>query len=175
MTDSDGIAWLNGLDEESAREALLACCASSAWALGMVERRPFANVPSLLAAGDVLWWSLDGDDWLEAFAAHPRIGDPDGGRQPRLGAAWSHGEQAGMHAVPPLLAERIAEDNRRYEDRFGYTFIICATGRPAAEMGVLLHARLTNAPEHELRVAAEEKRQIMRLRLGKLIAGMRKP
>jgi OHCU decarboxylase len=175
MTDRDGIAWLNGLDRDAAREALLACCGSTAWADRMVERQPFADAQTLLAAGDSVWQSLAEDDRLEAFAAHPRIGDADGGHQSQRGAAWSRNEQAGMHSVPAVLAARIAEDNRRYEERFGYTFIICATGRTPAEMAAALNARLTNSPGHELRVAAEEQRQIMRLRLGRLIAGMRTP
>jgi OHCU decarboxylase len=141
-------------------DALLACCGSRAWVRRMSEAGPFRDTEHLLETADRIWWSLTPADWLEAFAAHPRIGEKSGSR-------WSQQEQSGAAAAQaPVLAE-LAEVNREYEQRFGHIFIVCATGKTAEEMLGLLRARLGNDPETEIKVAAEEQRKITRLRLQK--------
>jgi OHCU decarboxylase len=118
-----------------------------------------------------VWRALDEADWREAFRAHPRIGEnkADAGQTDRE-KAWSTGEQAGMLTAAAQTQQALAEGNRRYEERFGYIYIVCATGRTAEEMLNLLTERLSNDPAAEILVAAEEQRKITRLRLEKLLS-----
>jgi len=161
---------LNMLSVEEARAAFLRCCGATQWARQMTTRRPFADPDVLLAVADEIWAGLLQDDWLEAFAHHPRIGDLDSLRTRFAGTrAWAEGEQAGAATASEEVLYTLAEGNRAYEERFGYIFIVCATGKSADEMLDLLHARLPNTPVAELPVAAEEQRKITRLRLEKLI------
>jgi OHCU decarboxylase len=137
----------------------------------MATRRPFASIAELIQAGDEIWQSLTPDDWLEAFGAHPRIGAGKAeisGHSP-ASSGWAAAEQLGMQGAADKIRDRLAEANRSYEVRFGYIFIICATGKSAAEMLGALERRLTNAPEEELVIAAEEQRKITTLRLARLI------
>jgi 2-oxo-4-hydroxy-4-carboxy-5-ureidoimidazoline decarboxylase len=161
---------LNAAGEQEAVAAFLRCCGSTAWARQMASSRPFATLESMLERSDRLWSTLSGDDWREAFSAHPRIG---GGRAAASGdtqsAAWSAQEQSGAAGAPADVAGRLAAGNREYEARFGYIFIICATGRSAAEMLDVLERRLGHDADEELSIAAEEQRRITRLRLAKLV------
>jgi 2-oxo-4-hydroxy-4-carboxy-5-ureidoimidazoline decarboxylase len=154
----------NALDEESATREFLRCCGSTRWAREMAAVRPFESAEMMMASADATWARLERQDYLEAFAAHPRIGESRGS------GAWSQQEQSGMASADQDARERLAQLNREYEARFGYIFIICATGRSAAEMAAALERRLHNAPADELRIAAEEQRTITRLRLEKLLS-----
>jgi 5-hydroxyisourate hydrolase / 2-oxo-4-hydroxy-4-carboxy-5-ureidoimidazoline decarboxylase len=185
---------VNALDEETAARTLQRCCGSSRWAQAMVRARPFASVAAMMDLGDAVWVSLDAADWFEAFAAHPRIGEPvspkladvdaseggpsgPGGSSPsglptealRAKVGWEGEEQSGARLADADARRRLAEGNGRYEARFGYIFIVCATGKSVEQMLEMLEARLKNDPHEELRIAAEEQRQITRLRLGKLL------
>jgi OHCU decarboxylase len=136
----------------------------------MSDRRPFSSLDELRAAADTLWGRLDRADWLEAFSAHPRIGEvPTPDADPTRN--WSSAEQSGMKAASEDVRARLIDANRAYERRFGYIFIICATGRPAAGMLAALEERLANRPEVELPIAAEQQRLITRVRLDKLLEG----
>lgn len=148
------------VDEAAAR--LLPCCGSRAWARRMAEGRPFQDIAELQEKSDRIWRSLDGADWREAFAAHPRIGE--------TGSRWSEQEQAGARGADARTLAELIEANLVYESRFDHIFIVCATGKSAAEMLGLLRARLDNDPEAELRIAAEEQRKITNLRLEKLFS-----
>jgi 2-oxo-4-hydroxy-4-carboxy-5-ureidoimidazoline decarboxylase len=164
----DGLSVLNALPADEARAALLRCCGSRRWADALTARRPFASAEELFAAAEEVWNGLGRDDWLEAFAAHPRIGDVETLRKKfATTAAWCAGEQAGVAGAAEETLQALAEGNRRYEDRFGHIFIVCATGKSAAEMLALLRERLGNDPAEELRVAAAEQAKITRLRLEK--------
>ena len=156
---------LNLLDADAAIQAFLRCCGSSRWARNMVEARPFASAEALAAAADAIWWGLQPQDWREAFAAHPEIGSGATGST----AAWSAEEQAGVADAAGQTRRRLAEANQEYRARFGYIFIVCASGRSGDEMLVRLEARLRHDPDRELRVAAEEQRNITQLRLRKLL------
>jgi len=130
------------------------------------------SLDAMAAAADRIWASLDEDAWREAFAAHPRIGAGRAGESGEAGGAdlsWAAGEQAGVADAPRDVRERLATANRDYEARFGYIFIVCATGKTADEMLAIIERRLHNEPDVELRVAAEEQRKITRLRLEKLL------
>lgn len=137
----------------------------------MIERRPFVSIDAVLGQADDAWQSLDPDDWHEAFMHHPRIGErtsevPQGSRA----AAWSSREQAGAAGAAAGLRDALAAVNQAYEQRFGYIYIVCASGKSAEELLSLARQRLTNTPAAELRVAAEEQRKITRLRLQQLFA-----
>jgi hydroxyisourate hydrolase len=167
---------LNDLEEEAATRELLRCCGSTKWARAMAAARPFASLDAMVSAADAVSASLERSDWLEAFAAHPKIGAvgsgaSTGGRASGEGreAEWSSGEQAGVASASADVLARLTEANREYEARFGYIFIVCATGKSADEMLQLLARRLDNYPDTEWRVAADEQRKITRLRLAKLI------
>jgi OHCU decarboxylase len=155
------LADLNALPARRAEAALLACCGSRTWARDVAARRPFASSQALLGAADEVWRGLGPDDWREAFAAHPRIGE--------RAAGWSATEQAAAATADAATVTRLAAANRAYEERFGYIFIVCAAGRSAEEMLALLEARMHNEPAAELRVAAGEQARITRLRLEKLL------
>jgi 2-oxo-4-hydroxy-4-carboxy-5-ureidoimidazoline decarboxylase len=135
----------------------------------MAARRPFAGAAGLFAAAREVWQGLAREDWLEAFAAHPRIGDLEALRGKFAAtAAWSAGEQAGVAGAAEATLRALAEANRAYEARFGHIFIVCASGKSAEEMLALLERRLNNSAEEELRTAAGEQEKITRLRLEKL-------
>lgn len=165
-----GLRRLDALPEQEARRALAACCAAERWIERMLAARPFESRERLLEAAERIWRDLDRADWLEAFAAHPRIGQLDGIRRDAATAArWSSQEQAGAQSADAATLVELAEANRRYEERFGHLFIVCATGKSAAEMLALLEQRLENSPDRELETAAAEQAAITRLRLEKLL------
>ncbi|HEX8906245.1 MAG TPA: 2-oxo-4-hydroxy-4-carboxy-5-ureidoimidazoline decarboxylase [Longimicrobiaceae bacterium] len=166
------LAELNALPEDEAFAAFLTCCGSTRWAGEMAARRPFRSQADVHdTAGDV-WDELGPEDWDEAFAAHPRIGERKAApAQSAQAAAWSAQEQSGAASAGQDVAAALAEGNREYEERFGRIYIVCATGKTAEEMLAILRARLANDPETELRAAAGEQAKITRLRLEKLLAG----
>jgi allantoicase len=171
-----GVRWLNALPARQAEAELLACCGARAWAAGVAAARPFADPGGLAAAADRVWEGLGRDDWLEAFAAHPRIGERGGGSgglkpspPESKGPGWSAGEQAGVGGAEAGLLAALADGNREYEERFGHVFLVCATGRDADELLAALKARIGNDPATELSVAAAEQAKITRLRLQKLL------
>jgi len=159
---------LNALDRDAAERALLRCCGSTAWAARMADGRPFSNVDAMLDTADRVWNDCAAGDWLEAFAAHPKIGSSGSSGSSGSGP-WSAQEQSGTRDAPGEVRDRLARGNRDYEARFGYIFIICATGKSADEMLAALERRLRNPPDVELGIAAGEQRQITRLRLLKLL------
>lgn len=140
-------------------EELLSCCGSTEWVRRMALGNPYPSPPALLEAARRTWASLSPDDWREAFAAHPRIGErpPPGGQESR--------EQVGMNAADAELRRRMADGNAAYEERFGMTYIVRAKGRSATEMLELLQERLQNDPHQEMAVAAEQQWEITELRL----------
>jgi OHCU decarboxylase len=186
MTAPARLVWLNSLAAEEAAAELLACCGSSAWACALATCRPFADDETLFAAAERIWWGLRPEDWREAFAAHPRIGERpaaapgdgpspagrDGRRAPaaRRFAAWSEAEQAGARRAGAAILGELAAANHAYETRFGHVFLICAAGKSAEQMLAALRDRLANEPPPELRIAAAEQAKITRLRLARLLA-----
>jgi len=165
---------LNRLAPARAREALARCCGASAWVERMVARRPFVNLNHLLGIAHAFWMGLGPDDWREAFTHHPRIGDLDSlARRFASTAALASREQAAVATSSRVVLEALAEGNRAYEERFGYIFIVFASGWRADELLALLKGRLGNDPETELRIAAREQWKIMRLRLDRMLEGPR--
>ena len=155
----------NALDAAQAAREVLPCCGSCAWAEGLATRRPFASAADLLAASDEVWWALAERDWQEAFDSHPRIGQQHAKTATAESLQWSAQEQGAAMSHDEALKAALADGNRRYEDQFGRIFIVCASGRSAAEILNILERRMENTPDVELREAAEQQRQITNLRL----------
>ena len=173
---SSGLERLNELAPGEAEALLLSCCGSREWARRLAAERPFGSAGELAKASDRIWRSLPKEEWLAAFAAHPRLGEVAGEKgtgsfdQKRgLSPFWSREEQAGTATASPETLANLAEANREYEERFGHIFIVCASGKSAAEMLAEALARLHNDAQTELEIAAEEQRKITRLRLAKLL------
>lgn len=160
---------LNACSDEQARADLGRCCGARGWVQAMLGCRPFTDDDDVIAQAQRAWWSLGREDWLEAFAHHPRIGQVDGRAAEATGTrAWATEEQAGALKAPEQERARFVDANRRYEERFGHVFLICATGRTAAEMYAALEQRMENDPDRELEIAAGEQAKITRLRLLRL-------
>jgi OHCU decarboxylase len=165
-----GIERLNSLTHEEAEAELLKCCGSTAWACGMSARRPFHDAGDVLRAAEEAWGVLDDEDWLEAFSRHPKIGERRSAtEQTRVEKGWSEQEQAGVGAADVEARAELAELNRVYAEKFGYIFIVCATGKSPEQILASLKSRMGNDPETELKVASQEQRHITRLRLEKLL------
>ena len=148
------------------------CCGSGKWARLMSAARPFASEDALIDTAAAIWNALQTEDWLEAFEAHPMIGETNATpAQQARSAAWSTGEQAGVNAADELLKRDLASANRAYHEKFGFIFIVCATGKSAAEMLELCRSRLANDRETEITNAAAEQQKITEIRLKKLSGG----
>jgi OHCU decarboxylase len=160
---ASGLDALNRLDDVTLARQLHRCCGSSAWVQGILAARPFRTHFDLRDAADRVWQALLPIDWMEAFAAHPRIGE-------HAASGWAAGEQAAARGARATTLEELAAANRAYAARFGHLFVVCATGKTAEEMLALLRDRLDHDADTELAVAAEEQRKITRLRLDKLLA-----
>jgi 2-oxo-4-hydroxy-4-carboxy-5-ureidoimidazoline decarboxylase len=168
---SDVLARWNALPCKEAAHELLPCCGSKAWADKMAAQRPIADEAALLAACDLASRNLVESDWLEAFRSHPRIGERSASaRTSARSATWSGEEQRSVEIESDDMKMKMTEGNRRYEERFGRTFIICATGKSVPEILEQMKRRLRNDDSTELYEAAEQQRQIARLRLKKWLA-----
>jgi OHCU decarboxylase len=164
------LAEFNALPSAQAESALMDCCGSVRWAASVASRRPYATLEALHKAADSIWWKLDRADWLEAFSHHPQIGEKSASGS-ESARQWAAGEQAGTRAAGDDVKARLARANRAYFEKFGYIYIVCATGKTAEGMLAILNQRLQNDLASELSIAAEQQRQITRIRLEKLLAG----
>lgn len=163
---------LNSIPANSAEEEFLKCCGSRNWAAQLVAARPFDSPSDLSAKGDRIWWSLGPQDWLEAFHSHPKIGEKKAAEATAKEAQeWSADEQSGMNRSAQATVDALADLNQVYEDKFGFIFIVCASGKSSEEMLAILRERLENDRDVELRIAAGEQAKITQLRLSKLLAG----
>jgi OHCU decarboxylase len=160
----------NALPRAEAEREVIACCGSLRWAAEISARRPFTHLAWLSETADDIWWTLEPADWLEAFAAHPKIGEP-AATGSETSQRWSAQEQTATDAANEEIAARLAEANRAYLAKFGFIFIVDASGKSRAEILALLERRLQNESQQELREAAEQQRRIMHRRLEKLFAG----
>jgi 2-oxo-4-hydroxy-4-carboxy-5-ureidoimidazoline decarboxylase len=167
MTSSpnDVLLRWNELDAETAAREILPCCGSSAWADGLTARRPFAEASELFSSSDAVWSGLAEDDWREAFDSHPRIGQQHARSATAESLAWSSEEQRAAMSPDEAAKLALAEGNRQYEEKFGRIFIVCASGKSAAEILAILERRMDNSAAAEMLEAAEQQRQITQLRL----------
>jgi OHCU decarboxylase len=162
---------LNSLSHDDAVKALLQCCGSERWAENVANARPYHSLEMLIASANDNWWSLHRDDWLEAFRSHPKIGGRKAATQvSEQSKQWSGQEQAGVSNASPETVDALADLNWAYEQKFGFIFIICATGKSSEEMLAALRKRIENDADTELPIAAAEQAQITELRIKKLIS-----
>lgn len=166
-----GFEKFNRQGLELAYDDLERCCGSSNWLAGMLSLYPYSHPAEVKKAANAVWAQMGREDILEAFQHHPKIGDINSLKEKFASTAnWASGEQSGTSEASEDTLKQLAEGNQKYEDKFGYIFIVCATGKSAQEMLDLLNSRLPNAPEEELAIAAEEQRKITQLRLEKLFS-----
>ena len=162
---------LNALGRAEAEQALLQCCGSSRWAREVAAGRPYENLEALITRADEIWQSLEPGDWLEAFRSHPKIGEKKAAASiSEKSRQWSGQEQSGVRQASQETADSLATLNRVYEEKFGFIFIICATGKTSDEMLTALRERLENDATRELTIAAAEQGKITELRLRKLLS-----
>lgn len=165
---SEILARWHELESAEAAKEILPCCGAKAWAEELAGKRPFDDEAALLIASDEVWRGLGTRDWLEAFQSHPKIGESRaavsvGGHSEN----WSQQEQKSVAVAHEDIKAELAKGNREYEQKFGFIFIVCATGKSAPEILEILKRRLQNGKVKELKEAAEEQRQITQLRLRK--------
>jgi OHCU decarboxylase len=166
------LARWNLLSADEALQEILPCCGSETWAQGMVSKRPLADEDALLAAADDMWKNLTPSSWMEAFNSHPRIGESRAAHAvPVQSLEWSAQEQRNVEDSEATMKIALEDANRQYERRFNRIFIVCATGKSAAEILEILQRRLKNDADTELHEAAEQQRQITQIRLKKWIQG----
>ena len=163
---------LNSLPKPVLAEALQKCCGSMAWVENMVAQFPLANAESLMGQAQAQWNQLSETDWREAFTHHPQIGGDVEALRAKFASTstWAEGEQASVKTASQETLEALATGNEDYERKFGYIFIVCATGKTADEMLALLQARLPHQAQEEILIAAAEQNKITCLRLEKLLA-----
>jgi 2-oxo-4-hydroxy-4-carboxy-5-ureidoimidazoline decarboxylase len=161
---------LNILPSEALKEKLFNCCGSTAWVNKMASFFPMDDLVEMLEDAEEQWYACTEADWKEAFTHHPKIGDMDSlAKKFTATAQWASGEQSAVDAAPGEVVAGLASANEAYEKKFGYIFIVCATGKTAEEMLSLLQERLTNTPEDEIKIAVDEQNKITSIRLQKLI------
>ena len=153
---AQSLMCINSLDEPSIQMELIRCCGSQVWVDNMLRQRPFESVQHLLAIADHIWWSSNEEDWRQAFLAHPRIGDVDALKEKyaKNPNAWEGGEQSGADNASEEVLMELKESNDIYEEKFGFIFLVCATGKSAEEMLGILKARMSNSRGAEIYVAA---------------------
>jgi len=151
-------------------EILSKCCGSQKWIDKMTDEFPFETKSEVLEAASKVWYSLDKEDWLEAFSHHPKIGDINSLKEKFSSTKHLAGhEQSGVSEASIECLTELAKCNEEYEKKFGYIFIVCATGKSAGEMLESIKQRIKNGPEDEIRIAMEEQNKITKLRLEKLL------
>src|SRR5829696_5291413 len=161
---------LNQLSPSQLKAELTKCCGSSAWVEKMASLFPFTDKEELFQKAVEVWNGLDEEGWLEAFQHHPKIGDVKSLQEKFASTAkWASGEQASVQQASLETIEQLAEANQQYKAKFGYIFIVCATGKSAEEMLEILQSRLPNTPQEEIKIAAAEQAKITQLRLRKLL------
>jgi 2-oxo-4-hydroxy-4-carboxy-5-ureidoimidazoline decarboxylase len=169
---SSALERLNFLPPELVKLDLERCCGASRWVARMLANRPFHSMEDLITTAEREWNAMQEPDWLEAFSHHPKIGDVDSLRKKFASTAnWAANEQGSVQQADEETLQQLAAGNTAYESKFGFIFIICATGKSAKEMLNALQQRLSNERRVELKIAAAEQAKITALRLKKLSSG----
>ena len=162
---------LNNLDSSKRKEALSKCCGSTVWIEKMSMNFPVHDSEELFEKAEKIWYSCNEKDWKEAIQYHPKIGDINSLKEKFSGTAhWATKEQSGVLEASQTVLESLARANTQYENKFGYIFIVCATGKSAEEMLHMLESRLGNKPEVEIKNSMEEQNKITKIRLQKLLS-----
>ena len=162
------IAEFDRLETKVKRLMLHQCCGSEKWVEKMLHIPPAEDLIDLFEDAEEAWYECREEDWKEAFTHHPKIGDIDSLTKRFANAAFASNEQALVGNTSESTLANLAEANKLYEEKFGYIFIVFATGKAAEEMLAILQSRLSNSPEIEIKVAMEEQNKITQLRLKNL-------
>jgi len=163
---NQALARWNALSANEAKQEILPCCGSQAWAEKLAAQRPFSSPEPLFAASDAVWLALPETDWQQAFDSHPRIGQRHAQAATSQSLNWSSGEQSAAMASQDADAKTaLADGNRAYEAKFGRIFLISASGKSTQEILGILRERMGNTADQELHEAVEQQRQITQLRL----------
>ncbi len=161
---------LNTLPIQQLKEELFKCCGSSAWVNRMVPFFPAEDLVEVLEDAEEEWYKCNREDWKEAFAHHPKIGDVGSLKNNFASTAqWASSEQSRVNMASGETIQALMKANEEYEKKFGYIFIVSAAGKSAEEILGMLHSRLINNPEDEIEIAADEQNKITKLRLEKLV------
>ena len=161
----------NKQNREKAEQDLFKCCGSKAWVKKTMEIFPFNSVEDLKISSDRNWFSCKKEDWLEAFSHHPKIGNQSGADKKHSSTEeWAKEEQSAVKDAGQIILSELEKANQSYENKFGFIFIVCATGKTANEMLKLLNERLNNEPDKELHIAINEQNKITHLRIDKLLS-----
>jgi len=165
------LSTFNQLDKSAVKDALTKCCGASRWVDLVSEHHPFKDQKQLLEVADMHWYQdCTKADYLEAFTHHPKIGDIKSLEKKFASTKqWAGNEQAGVNTASKEVLLALAQGNTDYENKFGYIFIVCATGKSAQEMLDLLEQRLPNTPAEEIKIAMAEQHKITHIRLNKLL------
>lgn len=161
------LAYLNACGEPELHEIFRAVCHSNKWATELSLAAPYDSLADLQRKGASAWSRCREADWKESLAGHPRIGEKAAGKD--LASKWSRGEQSKAAAPDQAVKDELRARQVAYEERFGFIFLICATGRSSTEILAALNQRMEQPPERELQTVAEELAKIIHLRLEKLI------
>ena len=162
---------LNSLSEEASIAFFTQTCAAQRWVALMTRSRPFGTKEKVCEAARSCWQEMSNDDFFEAFAAHPMIGDIDTLRSKYANTkAIAAGEQSGTAGADDSTLLALKTANETYLKKHGFIFIICATGLSASTMLEALNKRLSNSTELEIQNAAAEQINITCLRLNKALA-----
>jgi len=165
------ITSLNALKPEAAHLAFMQCCTANAWVERMVKAMPFSSVETLVSQADINWQGLTQADYLQAFEGHPKIGDVSSLREKyRSTEKIAAGEQSGVNTATETTLSQLKQLNDDYQEKFGFIFIVCATGKSASQMLETLSQRIVNERTEEIINAAEEQRKILQIRIEKMIA-----
>lgn len=161
---------INILPQDELKEQLFNCCGSMAWVNKMLPFFPMDDLVELLEDAEEQWYQCTVADWKEAFTHHPKIGDVESlTKKFAATAQWAAGEQIAVGTASQQVIQNLAAANEAYEKKFGFLFIVCATGKTAEEMLAILQQRLSGTPEDEIKTAMDEQNKITLLRLQKLI------
>ena len=157
-----GIEGFNRLSERQRMHLLFEVCSSTIWARRVLAGGPFRDAEALFDRADRVLAELPDAELDAALDGHPRIGakadNPSSAR-----------EQARVADATDAVKAELAEKNRAYDDKFGYVYLVCASGRTAEELLAILTDRLDNDPETERRVMRSELAKINRLRRERLL------
>ncbi|WP_416307975.1 2-oxo-4-hydroxy-4-carboxy-5-ureidoimidazoline decarboxylase [Neptunicella sp. SCSIO 80796] len=166
--DTMTIEQLNTLPGSDATDWFMQSCAAQNWCEQMVNGRPYADISRLMERAEQYWLNAAKQDYLEAFSAHPMIGDLSSLQAKYTNTQTMAGaEQSGTAGADPKVLAELAELNQRYYQQNGFIFIVCATGLSAEAMLEKLQRRIHNSTETEMRIAAAEQLKITQLRLAK--------
>ncbi len=163
------IADYDHLKASEKRSLLFQCCGSQKWVDKMINLPPVEDLIDLFEDAEEMWYECNEEDWKEAFTHHPMIGDIDSFRKKFSTDQFAEKEQASINNSSEKTLQSLVEGNKAYKEKFGYIFIVCASGKSAEEMLALLNERLQNTLEEEIKIAMDEQNNITKLRLEKLL------